>query len=694
MEKVRILFIEEDAQDYLKSRQLLDEQQINQLTIDWAPNYEIALKRIKQNSYDVYLIGYHASFAQQQFLSGLYETVAIPTIFLLKPNKAIDSRWLENYHTDVIRKDQFSWLILERTIHSLSRLLALQRKEKSFQTLFEQAFYPLGIIHPNGIWSEVNQAALKLVNMKREAVVGFPLWKAPSANSQSQLLLKTAISTAQEGKTSRCEVEIQKYNGQAITLDLAFTPVTNEDTIVIAILVEGRDLSERRVLEQQLTHTNLHDQLTGLPNKYLFLEQLDQAMIRARQQPNYYFAVLILDLDRFRLINTSLGHDMGDWLLMEVAQRLQDFLKSYQCFLARPGGDEFMILVDNMQELNEATHLAIAINEILAFPIALDGYHIVTSASIGIAYYTDQQENTELLREADVAMYRAKTMGKSCHVVFSRAMHQQAVSRLQLEMDLYQAVEKKKFVLFYQPQMELNSEQLIGTESLVRFYHPQNGHISPIDFKTVLEDTGIITTIVEWMLQTACRQLKIWWESGLTINRTAINLSAQQFRNKRLIQIVANSLENNGLDPSCLEFELTENLLLGDTELAIKTLKVFKNMGIRVTIDEFGTGYASLSYLKRFPADGLKIDKSFIKDIITSPEDAAITVATIDMAHALGLAVTAEGVETIEQRDFLRDHGCDFAQGYLYAPPMEDTTFLEWGKQYNKMITNTKLLPK
>lgn len=676
---MHILFIEEDAQEYLKSRQILDEH-TSQLNIDWAPNYEIALTRIKQNHYDVFLVGYYAEKIQQQkFLSQLYQYVSIPLILLTKNHELVDTKLMEEYPIDFLAKEQLSWYQLERSIRYLSHLKTLQEQKNQFQAIFENAFQFMGLLDTDGILQEINHKALTLMGSKRETVVSYPFWEMPLAtHTDIQAQFKMAIATAGEGKFAHCEIDVETQNGQIATLDFSFTPIANAQQEIVWILVEGHDLGERGALERQLTHTHWHDQLTGLPNRHLFLESLEQAMTRAQQYKKYSLAVLLLDLDRFKLINTSLGHDMGDWLLMEIAQRLQECLDEGD-ILARAGGDEFLILLDDMPDLARATRLAATINKVLAGPFSLDGYKIVTSASIGIAYYSAQEESTELLRDADTAMYRAKAKGKSCYAVFRRGMHDQAVSRLQIETDLYQAVEKQQFVLFYQPQMELSSQKLVGTESLIRFRHPHNGLLSSVDFTPVLEDTGIIISIGEWVLQTACKQLKMWLDAGLSINRVAMNLSAHQFRNQRLINVVAESIKASGLEAEHLELEITESLLLEDIESAVKTITRFKDMGIRVTIDDFGTGYAPLNYLKHFPVDCLKIDNSFIEGIISSPEDATITVATIDMAHALGLMVIAEGVETIEQREFLRDHGCDFAQGGLYAVPMENTAFLEWG---------------
>jgi len=686
---VQILFIEENAKDYLTSRRTIDEQ-ADKLNIDWAPNYEIASKQIKQKHYDAYLVGYNAKLAQQQkFLTGLSKYAIVPIILLTQHNEVVDSILIkDNLGIDVLPKEQLTWFILERSIRYLSNLITLQKKGNLFQSSFDNALELMILIKSNGVLQEINQTALTLMGSEREAVLNLIFWELPfvSTSLRSKTKIKAAIATAAKGHFARCEVEVQKHDGQMATLCFLFTPFSHFQGNNTRILVEGHDLYEHHDLEQQLTHTVSHDQLTGLPNRHLFIELVEKAIARARQQKNYRIAVLFLDLERIKIINTSLGHDMGDWLLMGIAERLQNCITK-KSVLARSGG-EFMILLDNMPSLADATYLAAKINKVLTGPFSLGEYEIVTLASIGIAYYTSQEEATDLLRDANIAMDHAKAICKSCYVVFNRRMHDQALLHLKTETNIHQAIARSDFILFYQPQIELYSKQLLGAEALIRFRHSQNHFILPGEFLPVLEDTGMIIMLGEWILQTACQQLKNWLDAGLSVNRISVNLSVHQFRSKRLIRVVKEAIEKSGLTPESLELELTKNLFLEDTELVINSLKQFKDMGIRITIDDFGVGYTSLDYLRRFPIDCIKIDNSFIQGVISSPEDAAITVSTIDMAHALGLTVIAEGVETAEQRDFVRDHGCDIAQGYLYATPMEEKVFLKWGKKYTQIIVD------
>ncbi|MDM8565222.1 EAL domain-containing protein [Candidatus Halobeggiatoa sp. HSG11] len=679
---MHILLIEDDAKDYLEIRQLL-EQQLSQITIDWAPNYDINSQKIERGNYDMLLIGYRATQKQQQkFLDDLENYITIPTILLTKDHESVDAKFIERYHTHFLRKEQLTWSQLQQTYYHLSHSIKNHDKIKIFQKVFDNAFEFMWLIDAAGILHEVNTAALKLSNSKYLDVITKPIWDATWASQKTKLKLKTVISITANGKFTRHEIEIQKLNGQSMMLAFLFTPLFNEENKLTWILIEGRDLCERNALEQQLDYSNLHDQLTGLPNRHLFLEHLELAISKAND--DYLIAILFLDLDRFTLINGSLGHDMGDWLIMEISQRLQDYL-SENDILARSSGGKFLILLENMKDLSVANQLAFNINkDILSVPFSLDGYSTVNSASIGIAYYTQQEEAATLLRNADIAMQRAKSKGKACYVVFSSGMYDQTISRLQIETDLHQAIDKKDFILLHQPQFELATGDMVGIEALIHFRHPNNGLISSIDFTPLLEETGLIVPFGEWSLETACYQLRKYINAGLPIGHIAVNLSIHQFCNKQLLQIVTEVIKRAELEPEYLELEFTENLLSDDIRSSVRTLTLFKNMGIRITIDNFGTGHSPLTYLKKFPIDRIKIDKSFVKGINSSPEDTAITVATIEMAHALGLTVVANGVSTEEQRDFLLDQGCDFAQGDLYSPLLEYENMLKWGVDFVK----------
>jgi len=686
---MRILFIEEDAQDYLIVRQKLDINiSVQNIHIDWAPNYESAFKLVKQNQYDTYMIGYYENQKKQiDFLAWLYETTLVPVILLLKSEHQIRDLFINKYRADYLQKSQLSWTLLEYAIHHIHHLMMLENTEKKFRAIFDNAFEFIALLDTQGCFLEVNRHALAFINAKLEDLLNQPIWKALSERLTiyTQTQFKADILSAAKGRFIRHEIKVNNLQHNTISLDFSLTPIRDNNGKIAWLLAEGRDLSERQRLEQKLTHATLYDQLTGLPNRNSFIEQLEQAMQRVQEKEDYNVAILYIDLDRFKIINTSLGHDMGDWLLMEIADRLRDYIKKTD-LLARSGGDEFLILLDHLDDLSEATQLATTINQILSQPFNIDGYRVVTSASIGVAYSQHQKDSLDLLRAADIAMHHVKSTTKSDYSVYSQQMTTFTSSRLEIEADLHQGLQKEDFIVFYQPQIELKTERPVSMEALVRFNHPRQGLMPPAEFISILEEMGSILDLEDWVLRTACTQFKQWLKAGLSFERIILNMSPYQLSCKRIINKIETTLALIGLEPSQLELEMTERVLLTDVTMATKVLSALHDMGIHITIDDFGTAYTALHDLKRFPIDSIKIDENFIEGIMDSPTDAAITVATIDMAHALGLTVIAEGVETIEQRDFLRDHNCDFVQGYLYAPAMDNVKFMHWAKQYSKMV--------
>lgn len=685
---MHILLVEEDVQTYLMTRQLLDIPE-HPVSIDWAPNYDMAAKFVRQDTHQLCMVGYHpAQKNQHQFLNWLYsQEFHLPVILLVNAPLNAEEIFLHPYRADFIYRNQFNWEMLLRSIRYLQKVKEIQHQQSYYKTLIENCRTLMLMLDMAGRIITVNHAALQIMQLKNSlSLKNIVFWDIPfiTKTDHKQAEVKAIVEAALDGEAGQIEINTKDGENTLLSFNIYITPLLEADGTVHNLLVEGCDLTAQKQVEKELIYATLHDDLTGLPNRTLFIELLERAMSRAQNRKDYHLAVLYIDLDRFKVINESMGHDMGDWLLMEVSRRLQTCLGD-EVVLARSGGDEFLILLDNLKELNEATLLAATISEELANPFPLHGYEVVTSASIGIAYGNEGTDSADLLRDADTAMYRAKTT-RSGFTVFNNGMHIQAVSRMQIESDLHKALEQDNFVLFYQPQTDLNTENLVGAEALIRFQHPINGLMAPNHFIPILEDTGIIIRLGEWILHTACQQFKVWLDNDIPIEHISVNLSPHQFRSKRLTNMVAEAIEASRIPAHCLELEITESLLLEDTKNAMRTLHSFQEMGVRVTIDDFGTGYASLNYLKRFPVDCLKIDKSFIDGVAINPQDAAITVATIDMAHALGLRVIAEGVETIEQRDFLRDHGCDLAQGFLYSPPMEQHAFHEWVTQYQKIM--------
>jgi diguanylate cyclase (GGDEF)-like protein len=427
-------------------------------------------------------------------------------------------------------------------------------------------------------------------------------------------------------------------------------------------------------MEQQLVYDAFHDPLTGLPNRALFMDRLSQALKRIRQSETNLFAVLFLDLDRFKIINDSMGHLVGDKLLVAIASRLSQCLRPADT-VARLGGDEFTILLENLTSENDAIAIAERISEHLKTPFLLDKDKdgVFTTASIGIAFNNNNyQKADEMLRDADLSMYYAKEQGKARYAVFDPSMHTLAMQRLHLENDLRKAIEQEEFEVYYQPITSLAEGKLNGFEALVRWNHPQRGLVSPIDFIPIAEETGLIVPIGNWVLKKACQQLKIWQQkfpehSSL---KMSVNISGKQIREPDMIQIIDNILAETGLDGSQLKLEITESILIDNIEAATKMLLELRERHIQLSMDDFGTGYSSLSYLHRFPVNTLKIDKSFVNRLHSSDHHSEIVRAIVTLAHILNMDVVAEGIETTAQLAKLKLLNCEQGQGYFFAKPL------------------------
>jgi diguanylate cyclase (GGDEF)-like protein/PAS domain S-box-containing protein len=430
------------------------------------------------------------------------------------------------------------------------------------------------------------------------------------------------------------------------------------------------DITERKSAEEALQHQAFHDALTGLPNRALFTDRLEHALLRAGRQDKSV-AVLFLDLDNFKVVNDSLGHAQGDALLAIVAQRLRDCLRSADTG-ARLGGDEFTVLLEDVACADEAIAVAERIARALRVPVVLQGREVVVSASIGIAIGLPSGAGNDLMREADLAMYRAKVNGKARCALFDPRLELRAMERLELETDLRQALARGEFRVHYQPIVSLHDETIVGVEALVRWEHPERGLVQPLAFIPVAEETGLIIPIGKWVLEQACQQSRLW-QQEFPLRRPlciSVNLSARQLQHPGLVADVAEAVQDAGMDPATLELEITETVVMQDAEATDATLRALKAIGIRLAIDDFGTGYSSLSYLKRFPVDTLKIDRSFVDGLGSDSQDTAIVHSVAALARALDLSVTGEGVETAAQHVLLQRLGCDLAQGYLYARPV------------------------
>jgi diguanylate cyclase (GGDEF)-like protein len=426
---------------------------------------------------------------------------------------------------------------------------------------------------------------------------------------------------------------------------------------------------DHRCAQDRLAYLAQFDTLTGLPNRTMYIEQLSQTLRQANRDKRNV-GVLFVDVDRFKSVNDELGHSGGDGVLARVAGRLQSCVRPTDT-VARLSGDEFALLLEHMATPEEAAMVSERVIASLAKPFRVNGHEVYVSASLGISISpTDGSDPDALLKNADMAMYRAKQAGRNTYRYFLPEMNARAAERLRTETELRGALGRREFVLHYQPKAFIETGLISGFEALLRWNHPQRGLVSPSEFIPILEDTGLINEVGEWVVRQACEQIRAWQSDGLKACPVAINLSARQFNQNGLDASIARILKGTQIDPNLLEFELTESILMSDSEEAVRVLDNMKKCGIRLSVDDFGTGYSSLAYLRRFPLDSLKIDRAFIRHITTDSGEATIAKAIISLAHNLKLRVVAEGVETPAQLDFLREHACDEMQGYLFARPM------------------------
>lgn len=484
--------------------------------------------------------------------------------------------------------------------------------------------------------------------------------------------------TLRSGQRWSGQVRHQRKDGSLYWALQTITPIKSDTGDVTHYVSTSEDNTELHDAQETIEQLAFYDPLTNLPNRRLLSDRLQQAIDHAQRSPDEMVAVMVFDLDNFKTVNDSLGHNYGDELLKQVAAIFQSQVRNEDT-VSRQGGDEFTIILSGMKDSGKVVDIATAILSKLSEPISVSGHQVVIGSSIGIAMYpADADSREELLRNADMAMYHAKEEGKNNFQFFMPAMNKQAHQRLVLENKLRHAIEQNHFQLFYQPQMDLESGEIIGTEALIRWIDPEEGVISPADFIPLAEDTGLIGQIGDWVIETACRDMKALHEKGFPAVKVAVNVSAFQFRHgKHLTEVIRKSLDKHNYPVELFSLELTESILIDDIKETLTVLNSMRELGIILAIDDFGTGYSSLSYLKQFPIDILKIDQSFIRDITTDASDKAIVSAIIAMAKQLGIAVLAEGVEALEHQQFLQAQGCDYAQGFLYCKPIPADELLQ-----------------
>ncbi len=528
-----------------------------------------------------------------------------------------------------------------------------------------------------------SRSAEIIFGYRAEEVIGqgVDLLVVPGTRGRSSALDRIVAAAKIPGDSR--EIMARRKAGEVIPIELAVSEVRfNGDNLYILTI---RDITVRRYTEETIRNLAYHDPLTGLPNRLLFNDRLNQAIERARRNQQM-LAVMILDLDRFKLINDSLGLSSGDHVLRAVGERLVAAVRRSDT-VARLGGDDFLLLLPGVEGAESAAKVAQKILDTFAPPLRVDDQELHLGASLGITLYPHDGDDPEtLIRNADTALYRAKEHSRGSYQFYTTDMNATAFERLVLETQLRKALERDELVVYYQPQVRLDNGAVVAVEALVRWFHDELGLISPAEFIPLAEETGLILELGRWVLNTACAQVRAWQEQGFADLRLAVNLSSRQFEQDDLVPSIARVIEDTTLDPADLELEITESSIMRSPEQAVTKLQALDRLGIRLSIDDFGTGYSSLGHLKRFPIRTLKIDQSFIQDITTDANDAAIAQAIIALAESLQMKVIAEGVETKDQLDLLRRYHCDEMQGYLFARPMPANKLLELLQSGSRLV--------
>jgi diguanylate cyclase (GGDEF)-like protein/PAS domain S-box-containing protein len=592
----------------------------------------------------------------------------------------VDSRNRE-YENALARQQQIAqaetFKVREEMLHKEKETLA--RTQSFLQSTLDALPIRIAILDASGTILSVNAAWRRLTGSdpltRNSCEVGVNYLHACESRSNDPQSPAALVAEGIRDVMAQVREEYSKEyssvaNGEGAWYNVRITRFGDTDSV--RVVVAHEDITSRKAAEAQLLHEASHDVLTGLPNRAHFTERLGRAVTSSKQQHSDRFAVLFLDLDGFKVVNDSLGHMAGDQLLIEIGQRLGACIRSTDV-VARLGGDEFAILLNDIRDVNDALKLVTRIQDTLSVPFRLVGHEVFTSASIGIAVNHPRYDRpVEILRDADTAMYRAKAVGKAHHLVFDQAMHTSAVERLKLETDLRRAVEREEFLVVYQPILEIDTEQLVGFEALVRWMHPTRGLIQPSEFIPAAEETGLIIPLDLWVICRACRQMMIWQDlrPGKPPLTLSVNLSGKQFAQGDLVQRLDSVIDETGFDPRSLRLEITESVIMGHPESTLNKLRHLERRGFCLSMDDFGTGYSSLSYLHRFPFNMIKIDRSFVRRIGPAGENSEIVATIVALAHNLGMRVVAEGVETPEQAAQLRALHCQYGQGYYYSRPL------------------------
>lgn len=712
---VKVLLVEDDANDARLIRHALTEGGNSVFRVQWVRRISAALDRLSRHQgcpetrFDVILVGLARPDADGlDVLTPLFR--AAPEALILVVNnpeneevvcaivkngaydhlgmKHVNSHWLPRALRYVTERKQVEAVLRE------SEAALFEAKERAQVTLnsIGDAVIATDV---SGNVTFLNLMAETMTGWHQEQAIGLPL--AEVFHIVDGKTRKTAENPAQtairEDRTVGLAADciLIRRDGFESAIEDSSAPIHNRLGQVSGAVIVFHDVSESRAMAQRMTHLAKHDVLTGQPNRLLLHERLEQAITFA-QRHRRQMALLFLDLDYFKYINDSLGHAVGDQLLISVAKRLQACVRASDT-VCRQGGDEFVILLTQIEQPQDAAQVAGKILTALVDPHIIGAHELQVSISIGISVYPNDGDNVDnIMKNADTAMYHAKSNGRNNYQFFRSEMNDYAMRRLMIEGHLRRALDQQEFVLHYQPQIQLDTGVMTGAEALIRWQHPELGLVFPIQFVPVAEESGLIVPIGHWVLREVCYQIRAWLDAGLQAVPVAVNVSAIELRHLQFINALEAILGETGLPAQYLKLELTESVLMHDTEASQCTLNALKAMGLGLAIDDFGTGYSSLSYLRRFPIDTLKIDSSFVRDMVTDPDDAAIVNAVIGMGRNLKQRVVAEGVENPKQLAMLRAQHCDTGQGYQFSQPLCAEEFECLLVQRNDAISKRKQL--
>ncbi len=674
-ERLRVLLVEDDEDDYLITRDLLSESRGSRFDLEWASTYESGLDAIRRNDHDVYLLDYRLGpHTGIDLLRAATEEGCRQPIILLtgQGDDDVDSEAMELGASEYLVKGKIDAGLLERTIrYAVSMCRALRQLRESEER------YALAARGSNdGLWDWDLATQQVFYSSRWKEMLGSPDGEIGSSIDEWMKRIhpdelqgvRATLERHLDGVTPHFESEYRMQNqaGAYRWMLARGLAVRNDQGAATRIAGSQTDITERREAVEQLTHDAFHDGLTNLPNRALFMDRLGIALQSSRRDSGHMFAVLCLDLDRFKVVNDSLGHAIGDQLLIAASKRFQRLIRSSDT-VARLGGDEFAILLDRIEHISDAVRTAGRIQDELREPFVIEDHELFSTVSVGVALSaTDYVRAEDVLRDADVAMYRAKSGGRSRHEIFDPEMHQSAVNLLNMETELRHAIAREELVLLYQPIVSLPSGRVEGFEALVRWR--RGGElVSAAEFIPLAEETGLIVPLGEWVLREACNQLGTWNGSRMQMS---VNLSVKQFQQAGMVEQVRTAVRNSGIDPRCLDLEVTESVIVENEEHAMSLLTALRDLDLRLSLDDFGTGYASLSSLHRYPFTSLKIDQSFTRRLGRDSRTFEIMKTIAALATTLGLDVTVEGVETHEQLSIVLQLPIRRGQGFYFFKPL------------------------